>query len=253
MTWRIVAASVVGTSHTTSGKSCEDSCWAQEDLTPQNQSVLSIFVADGAGSAEHGGEGAEIAMQTAADFMAQKISEGEFGINDELAVQCVLAVRQRIDTRAAAIGKTPRDFACTFLGVVALPHAALAMQIGDGGIVFEGEQGLELAIVPMTGEYANMTHFVTDDNAVEVLCSKDINNPLSKVAVFSDGIQRLAINMAASTPHSPFFTPFFKALEVAKPEQEDELQSALVRFLASDSVNSRTDDDKTLVLASLTK
>lgn len=251
MSWRIVAASAIGTSHLASGKGCEDSCWAQEDQTAQNEYVLSVFVADGAGSAQHGGEGAEIAMQTAADFMARKISEVEFGVNDELAVQCVLAIRQRIEARAAAVGKTPRDFACTFLGVVALPHAGLAMQIGDGCIVFEAGNDLELAIVPMTGEYANMTHFVTDDNAIELLCTKPIDSQISKVAVFTDGLQRLAIKMATNSPHVPFFTPFFKALETAKPEQEDELQAALVRFLNGDAVNSRTDDDKTLVLASL--
>lgn len=247
--WRVVAASAVGTSHVTSGRACEDSCWAQVEITAGKKPILSIFVADGAGSAEFGGEGAEIAMQTAADFMAGKIIEGEFGINDELAVQCILAIRQRIESRASAEGKRSRDFACTLLGVISLPNATLAMQIGDGGIVFQTDQELELAIVPMTGEYANMTHFVTDENAIEVLCTRVINQPLSKVAVFSDGIQRLALNMSTNTPYTPFFSSFFKALESARPEQEDELHTALFKFLNSDAVNCRTDDDKTLALA----
>ncbi len=247
--WRVVAASAVGTSHVTSGKPCEDSCWAQADITADKQPILSIFVADGAGSAEFGGEGAEIAMKTAADFIAGKIIEGEFGINDELAVQCIRAIRQSIESWAIADGKRPRDFACTLLGVVSLPHATLTMQIGDGGIVFQADKELELAIVPMTGEYANMTHFVTDENAIEVLCTRVINEPLSKVAVFSDGIQRLALNMIDNTPHTPFFSPFFKTLESTRSEQEDELHSALFKFLNSQAVNCRTDDDKTLALA----
>ncbi|MDY0748430.1 hypothetical protein SNE35_28280 [Paucibacter sp. R3-3] len=55
--------------------------------------------------------------------------------------------------------------------------------------------------------------------------------------------------MATNTAHEPFFAPFFKVLAAAAATQEDELQSALVRFLGSPAVNERTDDDKTLALA----
>lgn len=249
MTWRVVAASDVGTSHVANGAACEDSCWAQVDVTAAGVPVLSMFVADGAGTAACGGEGAELAMQAAAAFVGAKLKLPEFGIGDSLAVECVSAVRARIYAQADDAGLTPRDYACTFLGVISTPQASLVMQIGDGGVVVDAGSGLELAVVPMSGEYANMTHFVTEDDAITVMATKVFAGPFLRAAAFSDGLQRLALNMATNTPHEPFFAPFFAVLGTATDAHEDELQSALVRFLAGPAVNERTDDDKTLALA----
>jgi len=125
------------------------------------------------------------------------------------------------------------------------------MQIGDGGIVVDVGNGLDLPIVPMSGEYANMTHFITDEDAIDRLESRALSGPVIRAAAFSDGVQRLAIQMDTSTAHGPFFAPFFKVLASATDEQEGQLQDALMRFLNSDAVNERTDDDKTLALAIL--
>lgn len=249
MNWRIVNASEVGTSHVGVGKPCEDSSWASVDITSAGLEVLSIFVADGAGSAARGGDGAEMAVQAAADFMASKLAEPELGFNDALAVDLVVAVRSRIYEAAESQGLTARDFACTFLGVISSKLGTVVLQVGDGGVVVDVGAGLEVPVVPMAGEYANMTHFITDEDAVKVLVTRLFPEMASRVAVFSDGLQRLALNMATNTPHEPFFAPFFKVLAGASEAQEDELQSALVRFLASPAVNERTDDDKTLALA----
>lgn len=251
MSWRVVATSQPGTSHTSSGKPCEDSCWAQVHQTAGGQPLLSVFVSDGAGSASHGGKGADEAIQAAAKYLEKYLAQVEFGLNDEWAVGCVTSVREHVYQLAAAEGLVARDFACTFLGVIVLPTAALAFQVGDGGIVLDAGQGLELAVEPMSGEYANMTHFVTDDDAVTVLKSHVYQAPVTKVAAFSDGLQRLALNMADSTPHEPFFAPFYKVLSSVGEGKEDQLTAALVDFLNSERVNERTDDDKTLALALL--
>ncbi|QJD91666.1 protein phosphatase 2C domain-containing protein [Duganella dendranthematis] len=248
MSWYAIGASVTGTSHISTNRVCEDSCWFQTDTLP-NGPFLAVFVADGAGSASHGEIGAELAMQAAAEKVAEKTAKGEFGIADELAVECVLAIRMRLESYAAEHSLVMRDLACTFLGVVSLPQASLAMQIGDGGIVLNAGKGLELAIVPMSGEYANMTSFVTDENAVKALQTREYIGQLTEVAVFSDGLQRIALQLATNTPHVPFFSPFFDALRRATPEDEDALHQALNNFLNSERVNSRTDDDKTLVVA----
>ncbi len=60
----------------------------------------------------------------------------------------------------------------------------------------------------MVGEYANMTHFITDDDAVSRLETYTSTERAHKVAAFTDGIQRLALNMLDNSPHVPFFTPF---------------------------------------------
>lgn len=249
MSWRVVSASEIGTSHIANGSLCEDSCWAQVALTAGGLPFLSIFVSDGAGSAARGGEGAELAIQAAAAFIDEKLKTPEFGLSDELATQCVIAIRKNIYARADAEGLKARDFACTFLGVLSFKLGTLVIQIGDGGVVVDIGEGLEVPVVPMTGEYANMTHFVTDDDAINLMITKDYPVIARRVAAFSDGLQRLALNMAANTAHEPFFEPFFKILASARLDQEDQLNSALVKFLASAQVNERTDDDKTLALA----
>jgi len=249
VTWRFVAASEVGTSHITRGTRCEDSCWANVETLSNGQPLLSMFVADGAGSAARGGEGAELAIEVAAEFVSTKVAHGEFGLSDSLATDIVLAIRERVYLQAEVEGLKARDFACTFLGVLSSLAGTLVMQIGDGGVALDIGAGLELAVVPMSGEYANMTHFVTDEDAVNNLATKTYADPVIRVAAFSDGLQRLALNMATNTPHEPFFTPFFNGIAKATPEQEGQLEALLVKFLSSVSVNERTDDDKTLALA----
>ncbi len=249
MTWRVVAASAVGTSHTGTGAGCQDSCLAQVEANPGKPPLLTIFVADGAGSATYGGTGAELAIEAATAFVGQHNASTEFALNDHWAVECIQAVRAKIYAAADQQGTKARDYACTFLGVVASPFTTLIMQIGDGGIVVDVGNGLEVPITPMVGEYANMTNFVTDENAIDVLAVVALPTRAEKVAVFSDGIQRLALNMATNTAHAPFFAPFFAVLATATAAQEDHLQAELVRFLQGPAVNERTDDDKTLALA----
>lgn len=250
VTWRVVAASAVGTSHTATSTACQDSCLAQAETDSDKPPLLTIFVADGAGSVPHGGIGAELAIEAATAFVGQHYTQsGEYALTDHWAVECVQAVRAKIYAAADQQRAKAREYACTFLGVVASPFATLLMQIGDGGIVVDVGNGLEVPITPMAGECANMTNFITDKNAIDVLAVAALPARPERVAVFSDGIQRLALNMATNTAHAPFFTPFFTVLATATAAQEDYLQAELARFLQSPAVNERTDDDKTLALA----
>jgi Protein phosphatase 2C len=248
LSWRVLAASAIGTSHLADNRTCEDSCWANVDVTP-NGPFLSMFVADGAGSAGHGGEGADLAIQAAAEFVGFKLKTPEFAISDGLAADLLTAIRDRIRSESDRRELKVRDFACTFLGLLGSSAATLVMQVGDGGIALDIGNGLEIPIAPMTGEYANMTHFVTEDDAIDVLVAKSYPSQAIRAAIFSDGLQRLAIHMATNTPHPPFFNRFFRVMTESSEENQDEIHNALVRFLQSPSVNERTDDDKTIALA----
>nr|VFJ51535.1 MAG: Protein phosphatase 2C [Candidatus Kentron sp. DK] len=249
MNWRTVAASVVGTAHTRNGDDCQDSCIAQVETSPDHAPLLFIAVADGAGSAMHGGEGAELAIEASTNFIARMCEQPEFAMNDDLAVRCIISIREIIYARAEEQGVSARDYACTFLGVLSSPQGTLVMQIGDGAVVLDVGEGLHVSIIPMSGEYANMTYFVTDEDAIDILKTKLYPNMAAKVAAFTDGIQRLAVNMKTNTAHEPFFDPLFQVLSSSLPEQEEQLRSALVDFLNKEEIDERTDDDKTLALA----
>jgi hypothetical protein len=135
------------------------------------------------------------------------------------------------------------------VGAVVTRSAALAFQIGDGALVFRERGALFPVFWPESGEYANMTHFVTDEEAFIRLQAK-VCPPPEEVAVLTDGLQRLALVYATREVHAPFFEPMFKVLRgTGSLEDCDPLNGFLEVFLEGGAVNDRTDDDKTLVLA----
>jgi hypothetical protein len=73
------------------------------------QPLLSVFVADGAGSVSQGGEGAMLAVNEAMAYMSQKVQGGELGLNDVLATNMVLTIRQRLFAEAEAKGVAAKE------------------------------------------------------------------------------------------------------------------------------------------------
>lgn len=245
--WQVAAGASVGTSHRLNGTPCQDAFRAETFRRPDGTAGLMVFVADGAGSAALSEIGARLAVDGAAVF-TEECARDTMALDRTFVSSLVACIRTGIAEYAHLHGVALRDLACTLLGVIALDDRTVVFQIGDGAIVFDEGSGLSLAIPPMSGEYINMTHFVVDDDALDHLIIRE-SGPVSRLAVFSDGLQRLALNLATEEPHVPFFEPFFKALENADPLQGAAFDAALIRFLDSESVNERTDDDKTLVLA----
>ncbi|UOG91275.1 MAG: protein phosphatase 2C domain-containing protein [Candidatus Thiothrix sulfatifontis] len=163
MSWRIVAASAAGTSHTATGGECQDSCFASIESASDKDSLLYMFVADGAGSAMRGGKGAELAIEVAAEFFTKQYFLPEFTLHEALAIDCMLMIRRAIDDHTEKEGLRARDYACTFLGLLSFSQSTLVMQIGDGGVVIDIGDGFHVPIEPMSREYANMTYFATDN------------------------------------------------------------------------------------------
>jgi hypothetical protein len=212
---------------------------------------LLAIVADGAGSASHGGRGAAIACETGSAAIEQWVQQATSlaSLSPEAVTSWVSAIRQSLDHAAAAKGLTPRDFACTLLGAVIGVKAAVFFQIGDGAIVIGDGRDFQPVFWPETGEYANMTYFVTDTDALDHLQVALVLSPPDEVAMFSDGLQRLALVYESQTAYTPFFEPMFTPLRQVELTACDRLSDQLACFLASPKVNERTDDDKTLVLA----
>ena len=69
------------------------------------------------------------------------------------------------------------------------------------------------------------------------------------IAILSDGLQMLALKIPEYMPHAPFFSPLFRF--VAEVTDETEAKEQLEAFLRSPRVRKRTDDDLTLLLATL--
>jgi hypothetical protein len=145
-----------------------------------------------------------------------------------------------------------RDFAATLICAVAWDEGLAVGQIGDGVAVARDEdEALFAATQPQRGEYANETLFLTMDDALEQVQVQVHLQAVEALALTTDGLFRLALDVATNTPHPPFFHPLLTFAAQAQDKATAEMQ--LAAFMASERVCARTDDDKTLVLAVRTK
>ncbi|AKG23283.1 PP2C family serine/threonine-protein phosphatase [Calothrix sp. 336/3] len=246
--WRIVAASICGTSHLKNEQLCQD---AHHFLTLPND-ILVVAAADGAGSASLGKVGAMVAVETAVESICrQGISRETFqddGQVRSLLMEAIFNARSAVAQEAVACGTQAQELASTLIIAIATPEAVAVGQIGDGVAVARNAQGNLIALTkPDNGEYMNETTFLVSPGALETTQINIWHQAIVNIGVLTDGLQMLAMNMATSAPHKPFFLPLFDF--VAKVDDRTVAKEQLVKFLRSERITERTDDDLTLVLA----
>jgi len=77
-----------------------------------------------------------------------------------------------------------------------------------------------------------------------------LQEKINEIALLTDGLQMLTLSMDNMTVHQPFFKGFFHHLRMADTSEKTELlDTLLAKYLDSTAINARTDDDKTLFLA----
>jgi hypothetical protein len=158
------------------------------------------------------------------------------------------AIRAALHERAAQLGVTPRDLACTLVGAIVSETSAAFVQVGDGGIVIrEHTDTLKPVFWPESGEYINTTFFITGPNLADRVQFSASSRNVRDIALFTDGLQMLCLKYADRMVHEPFFRPMFHALRASAEGLA--LTPQLESFLNSGPINTRTDDDKTLILA----
>ena len=245
--WQVVAASVMGTSHEKRSQPCQDA--HQWRLLPNG--ILAAAVADGAGSATLAEVGAKIAVESAVETICRQQemlpqSDDEWHVFLTATLQ---VARAAVEAEAAVREVASRDLACTLIAVVATPELIAVAQIGDGAAVGGDSAGNAIALtVPPCGEYINETVFLISPNAVETAQFQVHREKMAHLAVFSDGLQMLALKIPEGTPHGPFFAPLFQF--ASSITNEEDAKQQLESFLRSPRVSERTDDDLTLLLAS---
>lgn len=243
--WRVVSVSVAGTSHEKRGQPCQDAHHWQ--ILPEG--ILVAAVADGAGSANLGEVGAKIAVSSAVQSISQEnlLPSDNIGWQYKL-IDALNAAKTEVLNESQVRKVEVRELAATLILVVATPELVIAAQVGDGAaVVGDGEENILPLTAPQTGEHINETTFLISDKGVETAQVKIWQGKPVHLAIFSDGLQMLALKMPIGLPHSPFFTPLFKFMTVVTDVQEAKEQ--LEEFLRSPKVTGRTDDDLTLLLA----
>lgn len=251
--WRYVQAYSRGTSHFINDLPCQDRALSKAITNSDGQEIFLGAVADGAGSACRSEYGAEIATRLILQKLEDFFSQGKAltDLSRDVIEQWITQISDQIGELANEEGLSRREYACTLLVVAMQPMEGWFFQVGDGAIVVGAEGEYYPIFWPMTGEYANSTYFITDTSAVEHLQVEMINDRfMEDVALLSDGLQGLALQFATRTAHTPFFSPMFTRLaEESNPGLSEILSASLQKFLDSESVCKRTDDDKTLILS----
>lgn len=215
--------------------------------------VLLAVVADGAGSAERSAEGAELAclaFQEIANLAVAWLSVEH--LKPDFADTALQDVRRQIDQSACDAGERSAAFACTLVAAVVGAEAAVFLQVGDGAAVLrtQSDHAWRLALTPQRGEFANTTIFVTRPDAPRHLKAVRIDRRVTELALMTDGVEFLAIQQATRTPHGPFMDHVLAPLRAERSPGSSNAHIAwLETFLDSPAVNSRQDDDKTLLLA----
>lgn len=243
--WRVIGASVPGTSHEKLGQPCQDAhCWA--DL---GRGRIVLAVADGAGTAHFGEVGSTIAAAHAVESVARSAQHYSPG-NEQwqpILQEAMLVARSAVESEAATRQLRPRDLATTLILVVATPDLVATAQVGDGAAVAMRGGDCVAVTTVHNGEYINHTDFITSPDGLQSARYAVHRVKVDRVAVLSDGLQGLAMKMPEGTPHAPFFEPLFRFIAAVSNERAGRQQ--LVAFLRSPRITARADDDLTLLLA----
>jgi Protein phosphatase 2C len=246
--WTWAAASSRGTSHDKTGTRIQDafSCWSPASSLP-----IVALISDGAGTASHGGEGASLVCRSLMTQARRHFSNSVELPSDADIEAWFDLTRDLIGAVAVRRSLELRDFAATSVCVFSTGSRTAIAHVGDGcAVLRETESGRWIAPSwPRHGEYAATTYFVTDAESLQLRITRP-ESAIEAFAVFSDGIERLALDFAALEPSHNFFDKMAAPIRASAGSGRDaNLSRSLKAYLGSSTVNSRTDDDKSLVLA----
>lgn len=247
--WKYLNVSVKGTSHKEDNIPCQDSSSCLIVKGSDCQYLIAV-ASDGAGSA--------VNAEVGSKFICQKfVNDIEKCLKDRLSVKdftkdffrkWIVSFQEELQEQAETENFLLRDYACTFLATIIGKDSACFAQIGDGAIVFKGDDSeYSFMFLPQQGAFVNQTYFSTDKNAIDKLEFVYLEKKIDEVAVFTDGIQDLVIDFKTLTVNEEFFSQWFEWL--CQIESIDDGKLGLKSYLNSPKINEKTDDDKTLLLA----
>jgi hypothetical protein len=249
--WSWIGACSTGSSHIKAGTGCQDSGACIEVPYGEGTALIAV-VSDGAGSAQYSSIGSRAVVRAMVRQLADFVRGASASpiITEDLARGWLDDARDRISTIASAKNAQPRDFASTLVAAVIFPSGITVCHVGDGACAARrhGQQDWEVASWPAHGEYASTTFFVTDDPEPNLRLTY-WDGEFSDLAIFSDGLERLALDFSNNRAFNRFFDPMSVPLDTLPPGRGRTLSCRLKEFLASPRVSERTDDDKTLIVA----
>ncbi|WP_054849044.1 PP2C family serine/threonine-protein phosphatase [Vulcanisaeta sp. JCM 14467] len=126
-----------------------------------------VFVADGAGSARYGRDGARYAVDSAINFVRNNdLASKEPG---EVLRAVLRIALEGIERRAKELNADIEDLATTFMTLYVRSHECFSVGVGDGYVIIDDGSGLKLLNEPVKGEYFNETQFITSPEVMKAI------------------------------------------------------------------------------------
>jgi len=241
---RLYGASVVGTSHLSTETPCHDNHAYQ--ILPNGLGFIAC-VSDGMGSASH----AELGSLTASTFIVNFLEKHlDVKMDDEDIITLIKEGFIETNDELLEVAKINevniKDLNATLLVFVSFNGSQYYGQVGDCAAIGKIEDAYEVIAKQQRGEYANATFSICNLESIENGIYEKCDKFYPMIALMSDGIESISISAKDKTVSHLFYDPFFKVFSHENYNQE-EVQKSLERFLASDRINKKTDDDKTLL------
>ena len=253
--WRIAAATAAGASHRRGNIPNQDAV-AHQVVGTARGSVVVVAVADGAGSASRSDEGSRVAADAAVAALEAGVTKRPAAARVEhlatsLVRNAVKRAKNEVTRHARRQGVEPRELAATLIVAIASDRLLTAAQVGDGAVVaFNIDGGLARTLCAAhTGEHANETTFITSRTRPHRIASVGHADGwrYDAVALITDGLQNLALQMPERAAFMGFWNPMLN--DLAQTEDTKAVSARLHAFISGERVQSRTSDDVTIALA----
>ena len=256
--WFCAGANVIGRSHELNNGRCEDR-WSQcrRHSGGVHGVVVAACVSDGAGSVSFGYIGASVVSSTLTKWLVRNFSQAVSTSADEIRSTLMPYLLSKLRQIASHKQTMLRNFASTIVAVaVAEDGSGIAIHLGDGGIIGRFGSELRPVCLPMKGQFANETFFVSDRDATDRMriirwgpgeaCDRASKSESANgFLLFSDGLETSLLHRTTQKI-APAASTMLTWLD-NYPELDVE---AAVQSNLSDVFRLRTMDDCTLVLMS---
>ena len=167
--WACTGANVIGRSHQWNTGRCEDH-WSKRRRNCGGiyGEVVAACVCDGAGSVPFGHVGASVVSSTLTKWLVRNFPFAHSGSTDDIKAKLMPYLISKLSRVAKGKKTSLRNFATTIVAVaVAENGSGMVIHLGDGGIIGRFGSDLRPICVPMKGEFANETYFVSDRDAAD--------------------------------------------------------------------------------------
>ncbi len=261
--WRITGAAVTGQGHIIHQQPCQDAWHAHAD-----GDWLIAAVADGAGSASMGREGAAHIVHALGSFLRKCLATATDNSgydNEEFAdywaaqIKAAIAVarnqlndgRLHKELRTGTVKNANiHDFHSTIVGAVCNAKHGLIFHLGDGFAAADNGNWSPANTVskPENGEYANETFFYTQTDWLDHLRFTELTERPESLWLMTDGAASFAADGHNTGLDEKFAEPVHRYLS---DHPDPVLRTrALEQTLSADATNHITHDDKTLLWCS---